>query len=77
VSIYQLARLFRRYAGTSIVDYRNDLRLARFLGQIDPRADNMRKAVSEAGFGSYAQFLRVFRARFGQTPSEYLSARAE
>jgi AraC-like DNA-binding protein len=77
VSIYQLARLFRRYAGTSIVDYRNDLRLARFLGQIDPRADNMRKAVSEAGFGSYAQFLRVFRARFGQTPSEYLSASAE
>ena len=75
VSPCQLARVFKRHAGTSIVDHRNDLRLARFLGQIETQMDNMQKAALEAGFGSYAQFLRVFRARFGQTPSEYLVER--
>jgi transcriptional regulator GlxA family with amidase domain len=27
----------------------------------------------EAGFGSYAQFYRVFREHYGQSPREYLS----
>ncbi len=74
VSSCQLARLFKRHAGTSIVDHRNELRLTRFLGRIGTQADNMQRAALEAGFGSYAQFLRVFRVRFGQTPREYLSA---
>jgi AraC-like DNA-binding protein len=68
----QLARTFKHYAQISIVDHRNEIRLARFLGRVDTKAGNLLEAALEAGFGSYAQFHRVFRARFGQAPREYL-----
>jgi transcriptional regulator GlxA family with amidase domain len=71
----QLARTFKQHARTSIVDHRNEIRLARFLGRVDMQAGNLLEAALEAGFGSYAQFHRVFRARFGQAPREYLLER--
>jgi AraC-like DNA-binding protein len=70
VSKSHLTRTFRRFADTSIVDYRNELRLAEFLNQINTRP--VVEAALGAGFGSYAQFHRVFRARFGKTPRDYL-----
>lgn len=75
VSTTTLARTFKRQAHTSIVDHRNELRLARFLGRVDARGGNLLEAALGAGFGSYAQFHRVFRARFGKAPREYLSER--
>lgn len=72
VNARQLARTFKRETKTSIVDYRNELRLARFLERIDADAHNLLDAALDAGFGSYAQFHRVFRARFGRSPREYL-----
>ena len=72
ISSGQLSRTFKQHARTSIVDHRNEIRLARFLGHVDIRAGNLHEAALEAGFGSYAQFHRVFRARFGQAPREYL-----
>lgn len=68
----QLARTFKHYAQRSIVDHRNEIRLARFLGRVDTKGGNLLEAALESGFGSYAQFHRVFRARFGQAPREYL-----
>jgi AraC-like DNA-binding protein len=72
VNAGHLARTFKRETGTSVVDHRNELRLARFLGRVDIQAANLLEAALGAGFGSYAQFHRVFRARFGQAPREYL-----
>jgi AraC-like DNA-binding protein len=65
-----LTRTFKRHAASSIVDYRNELRLAEFLGQVNRKG--LLDAALGAGFGSYAQFHRVFRARFGKGPREYL-----
>jgi AraC-like DNA-binding protein len=70
VSKGHLTRTFRRFADTSIVEYRNELRLAEFLNQIKTKP--VLEAALGAGFGSYAQFHRVFRARFGKPPREYL-----
>jgi AraC-like DNA-binding protein len=70
VSKEHLTRVFKRHADASIVDYRNELRLAQFLGQTGDRS--LLDAALGAGFGSYAQFHRVFRARFGKTPRDYL-----
>ncbi|HEX2731134.1 MAG TPA: helix-turn-helix domain-containing protein [Polyangiaceae bacterium] len=75
ISSGRLARTFKREAKSSIVDYRNDLRLARFLERVDSQAGNLLQAALDAGFGSYAQFHRVFRARFGRTPRDYLLER--
>jgi AraC-like DNA-binding protein len=68
----QLTRTFKQQARTSIVDHRNEIRLARFLERVDIKGGNLLEAALEAGFGSNAQFHRVFRARFGQSPREYL-----
>lgn len=66
-----LTRSFKRQVGSSIVEYRNELRLARFLVQAP--TSGLLEAALGAGFGSYAQFHRVFRARFGKSPREYMS----
>jgi AraC-like DNA-binding protein len=76
MSADQVARTFKREAGTSLVEYRNEVRLARFLDRADVFGHNLVAAALDAGFGSYAQFHRVFRARFGRSPRDYLLDRA-
>ena len=76
LSAGRLARVFKKETRTSVVDHRNELRLARFLDGVDPCGGNLLAAALEAGFGSYAQFHRVFRARFGAAPRAYLAALA-
>ena len=75
ISLSRLARLFKEELGTSLVDYRNRLRLERFTVLIERGAPNLLSAALEAGFGSYAQFHRVFRAARGKTPREYFGSR--
>jgi AraC-like DNA-binding protein len=74
LSAGRLARSFKKETSMSVVEYRNEVRLARLLDRLDPPGDNLLRAALDAGFGSYAQFHRVFRARFGQSPREYLAA---
>jgi AraC-like DNA-binding protein len=68
----RLLRVFKSEVGISLVEHRNRLRLERFLGRVDQGAGNLLEAALDAGFGSYAQFHRVFRALLGTTPREYL-----
>jgi AraC-like DNA-binding protein len=77
LSAGRLARTFKRETQTSLVDHRNELRLARFLERAEAHGCNLLEAALEAGFGSYAQFHRVFRARFGQAPRTYLAQRSD
>ena len=68
-----LAKRFRQEVGVSVVAYRNRVRVERFLGLVDRHGGNLLAAALEAGFGSYAQFHRVFRRLLGVTPKEYLT----
>ncbi|HEY4186224.1 MAG TPA: helix-turn-helix domain-containing protein [Polyangia bacterium] len=72
VSLGRLAHVFKTEIGMSIVDYRNRVRLDRFTVLVDRGRRNLSDAALAAGFGSYAQFHRVFRALRHQTPREYL-----
>ena len=67
-----LAKHFRKEVGVSLVDYRNRLRIEKFLCLVHD-SGNLLGAALYAGFGSYAQFHRVFRQQLGVTPSEYLA----
>jgi AraC-like DNA-binding protein len=70
VSPSHLSRLFKSQTGTSITRFRNQLRVQRFmLLYRDGRHITALAAALEAGFGSYAQFYRVFRAETGVRPS--------
>ena len=69
------ARVFKAEMGMSLVEYRNRLRLDRFDVLLDTRRQTLLEAARAAGFGSYAQFHRVFRELRGVTPREYLRRR--
>jgi AraC-like DNA-binding protein len=72
ISPSQLSRLFKRQSGVSITDFRNSLRLDAFVDRCDGGRENAMFALAkEAGFGSYAQFSRVFRRRMGCSPEAY------
>lgn len=75
VSVSGLSRAFKSIMGLSVAQYRSRLRLERFLSLVDPRGGNLLAAALDAGFGSYAQFHRVFRAALGKAPKEYLAQR--
>jgi len=72
ISVSRLARVFKGQMGMSLVEYRNRLRLDRFAALLDGGRSNLFKAALDAGFGSYAQFHRVFRARLHAAPRQYL-----
>lgn len=76
VSLGRLAHVFKLEIGVSMVDYRNRIRLNRFTMLLDKGRRNLLDAALASGFGSYAQFHRVFRALRHVTPREYLRLRA-
>jgi AraC-like DNA-binding protein len=75
ISLSRLARVFKAEMGMSLVEYRNRLRLDRFAVLLDRGRGNLLEAALAAGFGSYAQFHRVFRALRHMTPRDYLHSR--
>ena len=71
-----LSRVFKAQTGVSIGRFRNQQRLQRFL-LLYGRGRRMTAlaAALEAGFGSYAQFHRVFRQETGRSPSAFARER--
>ena len=64
-----LSRRFHREVGVTLSRYRNSVRLGRFWEKLrsDPAA-NLLDAAYAAGFGSYAQFYRVYTDAYGVSP---------
>ena len=73
VSPGHLARLFKTDLGVSLVEYRNRLRLRSFFERVEDGEANLTSAAHAAGFGSYAQFYRVYRQVLGGTPRDLIS----
>jgi AraC-like DNA-binding protein len=76
VSPGRLARVFKSEMGLSLVEYRNRVRLDHFNSLLEGGHTNLLEAALAAGFGSYAQFHRVFRSLRRMAPREYLQRRA-
>lgn len=70
----RLSRQFNLQLGVSLADYRNRIKLERFL-DLYTNTSTLLNAALEAGFGSYPQFHRVFRQFLGVTPRTYLQGR--
>jgi AraC-like DNA-binding protein len=70
-----LSRIFKEQTGVSISRFRNQQRLQRFLRLYGRgRRSTALAAALQAGFGSYAQFYRVFREQMGRSPSALRTA---
>lgn len=71
-----LSRTFHRQVGVPLFQYRNSLRLARFFEAYSAtKQSTIAEAVYAAGFGSYAQFYKVFAESYGCGPRQSLSRR--
>lgn len=69
----RLGTLFKQQTGVALVDFRNRQRLERFFALYGAgRRKTLLEAALEAGFGSYAQFHRVFTRALGCSPAAYL-----
>jgi transcriptional regulator GlxA family with amidase domain len=70
VSPGHLARAFKREMGVSLVEYRNKKRIERFRDVVQKagRQGSLKEAAFAAGFGSYAQFHRIYHKFVGRPP---------
>lgn len=72
-----LSRVFARQTGVPITRYRNSVRLARFWSVFrTPPQKTVTEAVYAAGFGSYAQFYKVYVQAYGRGPRASLTPHA-
>jgi AraC-like DNA-binding protein len=72
LSASRLSRLFKRQTGVTWVDFRNRERIRNFLQLYGTgQRRTMLTAALQAGFGSYAQFYRVFGQVMGCTPNDH------
>jgi AraC-like DNA-binding protein len=68
-----LSRLFKRQTGLPLARYRAQVCLNRFFALWgDGRDKKMLSTALSAGFGSYAQFHRIFKQQMRCGPAEYL-----
>lgn len=72
VSPSRLAHLFQSELGVTPLQYRNFIRLQHFIQSHDRRAPNLLRRALTSGFGSYAQFHRVFHQVCGTPPGTHL-----
>jgi AraC-like DNA-binding protein len=78
VSEAYLSRIFGRQVGVPLTRYQNSVRLGRFLELYRATGEQrtIAEAVYAAGFGSYAQFYKVFTESYGRGPREVLRGRS-
>lgn len=68
-----VSRHFHRSFGLTLNEYRTRLRLLRFIAAVDREGVNLLFAAGLAGFGSYSQCHRAFRATLGCTPRDFFA----
>ena len=68
-SVYHLCRSFRRSTGTTLHEYRNQLRLRSALDRLETTSVDLSQLALELGYSSHSHFTAAFRRAFGVTPS--------
>lgn len=66
-----LSTKFKKIIGVGMLDYLNDLRIAKAKELLLKTNKNNEKIAEELGFTNVRSFLRSFKAIVGQTPTEY------
>ena len=68
-----VSRLFKKFFGTTVLDYIHQLRISEAQSLIESGM-SMTDAAYKVGFGSVSTFIRVFESITGMKPSEYKRA---
>lgn len=72
LSVSRSAHLFRAHFGQTIIQYALDIRLNLAIDMMRYNDISLGYIAESAGFGSYAYFHRVFRNKYGMSPSSYM-----
>jgi AraC-like DNA-binding protein len=70
----EISRHFHRDLGMTLVRYRARLRLLHVIRLVDGGAHDLLAAANAAGFGSYSQCHRTFRAELACAPRQFFSS---
>ena len=68
-SLFHLCRSFRRSTGTTLHEYRNQLRLRTSLDRLEEDGGDLSQLALELGYSSHSHFTASFRRAFGVPPS--------
>ena len=71
ISEKYLRELFKKETGKSVQSYLTNTRLSAAVTLLSNSKYNIGEVASLSGFGEYRNFARVFKERYGITPSEY------
>ena len=66
-----MCRTFKKYMNMTMTDYLNEMRLKYASNQLLLTSNSILNIAFESGFSSVAYFSRLFKKRFGCSPSEY------
>ncbi len=69
LSVFHLCRTFRRETGTTLHQYRHQLRLRSSLERVRESRQPLVEIALGSGFSSHSHFTSAFRREFGMTPS--------
>ena len=75
-SVFHACRVFRRATGTTLHEYRRELRLRHALAQLIDSDAPLAEVAAGAGFASQSHLTNQFRARFAKTPGAVRAARS-
>jgi len=76
LSYSRLSRIFKEQTRQSLTEFRDRMRLERFCSIYENEENrNLLDCAYESGFGSYAQFYRVFKKHLLKSPAEYWNIR--
>lgn len=66
-----LGTLFKEEMGVSFRDYLNERRMRNARGRLSDTSSNVLDVAIQSGFNNVTYFNRVFKAKYGVTPSKY------
>ena len=77
ISRRHFSKLFRQQTGRTFLEHLTELRLTHAAKLLDENRHSIIGAAFSSGYGDLSHFYRLFRARFGHPPREWLEKRQE
>ena len=71
VSPFYLSRLFKEVRGENYINYLTDLRMRKARELLKNPRSSIKEISSEVGFNDQNYFSRIFKNKFGMTPTEF------
>ena len=68
-------KYFKKVMGTSFIDYLNEYRLSMASRLLLSSSDNILEVAAECGYENLSYFNRIFKKKYGVTPSAYRNGR--